>query len=157
MSLLKLNRIAFATLIALGGLVAEASAQNMVVPGPNGPMVVPANPGMAPAMHPHHPSHPAYLTPEQISGYNPQTGGFDTSSMQINNSAFDHGRNESMNNGTKRWVRRPIYDPFGNVCGYQEGWQWYNSYTNQMHGSFMNYTPNQMGGVNEQQMECRQK
>jgi len=80
---------------------------------------------------------------------NPVTGGLDTQNRQIDNTAYQHGRNESQHNGTKRWVRRPVYNTHGQQVGYQEGWVWINSYTGQEHGELSNYTPNGRGGVNQ--------
>lgn len=94
--------------------------------------------------------YPIYVTPNEVVGVNPHTGGLDTQNRQIDNTVLQHGRNESQNNGTKRWVRRPIHNAHGQVVGYQEGWVWNNSYTGQEHGELVNYTPNGQGGVNEQ-------
>ncbi len=99
---------------------------------------------------PSHGQYPVYVTPNEVVGVNPHTGGLDTQNRQIDNTAFQHGRNESQHNGTKRWVQRPIYNSQGQQVGYQEGWVWNNSYTGQEHGDLNNYTPNDKGGINNQ-------
>ena len=92
------------------------------------------------------PSQPVLVTPDQFQGINPQTGGIDTRNDQINDTYFDHGRHESEHNGTKRWVRRPVYRN-GQVVGYQEGYVWNNSRTGQEHGTLKTVTPNDKGGI----------
>ncbi|MCA9185263.1 MAG: hypothetical protein R3E01_18895 [Pirellulaceae bacterium] len=92
---------------------------------------------------------PVYVTPNQDVGTNPYTGGMDTANHQVDNTYFQNGRNESANNGTRRFVRRPVYDANGNVVGYQEGYVWINSVTGQEHGDLINYTPNNKGGVHK--------
>ena len=94
-------------------------------------------------------SNPVYVTPDRITGINDQTGGYDTGNQQVNDTYFDHGRNESINNGTKRFVRRPVYRN-GQVVGYEEGYVWNNSRTGQEHGELKTVTPNDKGGVHEQ-------
>ena len=93
---------------------------------------------------------PAVVTPNTIDRFNYNTGGFDTSNLQIDHSANQVFRDASRNNGTLRKVRRPIYGPGGNVIGYQEGQVWRNSLTGQEHGDLNNFTPNQHGGVHRQ-------
>ena len=68
---------------------------------------------------PSHGQYPVYVSPNEVTGINPITGGLDTQNRQIDNTAYQYGRNESQNNGTKRWVRRPIYNSRGQVVGYQ--------------------------------------
>lgn len=97
------------------------------------------------------PSGPAIVTSNQVSSIDPFTGAVNTSNTQIDHSAFAAGRLESMNNGTKRWVNRPIYNSMGQVVGYQEGYVWNNSLTGQEHGNLTNFTPNNSGGVHVQQ------
>ena len=92
------------------------------------------------------PSNPYIVTPDQISGINPQTGGYDTRNNQINDTYFDQGRHSSQFNGTKRFVRRPVYRN-GQVVGYQEGYVWNNSQTGQEHGELKTVTPNDKGGI----------
>ncbi len=96
------------------------------------------------------PSQPVVVTPSTPTDINPLTGGIDTSSTQIDSSAFDPGRTQSMNNGTMRQVDRPIYDTSGNVVGRQTGVEWYNPQTGRWHGELNNATLNGMGGVNNQ-------
>ena len=81
------------------------------------------------------PSFPVITWPQQITGINPRTGGLDTRSSQINSSAFDPLRNVNQYNGSKRWVSRPVYDQFGRITGYKEGYVWINSRTLQEHGN----------------------
>ena len=138
----------------------------VVVPGPNGPRVFSPYQPIAPLPHPVQPlphpvqpppkfippsygQYPVYVSPNEIVGVNPQTGGIDTQNRQIDNTVYQPGRNSSQNNGTKRWVRRPVYNAQGQEVGYQEGWVWNNSYTGQEHGELSNYTPNglSLGGV----------
>lgn len=99
---------------------------------------------------PSHGQYPIHVTPNEVIGVNPHTGGLDTQNRQIDNTVLQIGRNESQNNGTKRFVRRPIYNSQGQQVGYQEGWVWRNSITGQEHGELRNYTPNNKGGVNNQ-------
>lgn len=141
----------------------------VVLPGPNGPRVVspsygqvrplpyPVRPMPHPApqppprfIPPAHGQYPVYVSPNEIVGVNPETGGLDTQNRQIDNTVYQPGRDSSQNNGTKRWVRRPVYNSQGQQVGYQEGWVWNNSYTGQEHGELSNYTPNGLGGVNGQ-------
>jgi hypothetical protein len=119
-----------------------------VVPGPGGPRVMP--PQSQQYIPPSQGQYPIYVSPNEITGINPETGGYDTYNRQIDNTVYQVGRNESQNNGTKRWVRRPIHNAQGQVVGYQEGYVWINSITGQEHGELTNYTPNGLGGVNNQ-------
>ena len=90
------------------------------------------------------------MTPNQFNGINPYTGGINTKNEQVDNSYYDQYREASKNNGTRRWVRRPIYDARGNIKGYQEGYVWTNSVTGVEHGELKNVTENDKGGVHEQ-------
>ncbi|MCA9185195.1 MAG: hypothetical protein R3E01_00990 [Pirellulaceae bacterium] len=139
-----------AALIASFALLATAhlASAQVILMGPNGPMVIPAPPTQY--IPPTAGQFPVYVTPNQVTGVNPITGGLDTTNQQIDNTTFQVGRNESMNNGTKRWVRRPVYNQAGQIVGYQEGYVWNNSITGQEHGNLVSYTPNNQGGVNEQ-------
>lgn len=92
------------------------------------------------------PSRPVYVTPDRVTHYNPWTGAVHTHNEQINDTAFDWGRNESRNNGTRRYVNRPIRDAWGNVTGYERGWVWNNSLTGQEHGETTVVRPNGSGG-----------
>ena len=94
------------------------------------------------------PSYPHFVTPSQVTGINPWTGGLDTGNLQVNNTYYDYGRNSSQYNGTRRWVNRPVYDGYGNVTGYQEGYVWNNSFTGQEHAHLNTRTPNGLGGEN---------
>lgn len=127
-------------------IVANVAAAQVVIPGPNGPTIVPPQ-RFIPLSEG---QFPVYVTPNEVVGVNPTTGGLDTQNRQIDNTAYQYGRHESQFNGTKRWVRRPVHNAQGQVVGYQEGWVWRNSYTGQEHGELVNYTPNNLGGVNNQ-------
>lgn len=149
-------------LIALGA-ASSASAQVMVH-GIHGPVVVPSHgqsvtvfrpqhvqhPSISHHVH-HQPSGPAIVSSNQVSSVDPLTGAVNTSNIQIDHSTFAPGRVESMNNGTKRWVTRPIHNSFGQVVGYQQGWVWNNSMTGLEHGNLQNFTPNGLGGMHVQQ------
>lgn len=115
------------------GTCGLASAQNLIFPPP--PFVP-------------QPSMPLFVTPNTPTNINPFTGGIDTSNLQINDSAFDPGRDAAMFNGTMRNVDRAIYDPFGNIVGRQQGVEWYNPTTGRWNGDLNNQTLNGMGGVN---------
>ena len=168
------------TLIALTFSIftfqATADAQLRVVPGANGPMMVPAqtatvtvapqypqsNFGHQPAYPsmnsvyvpqypmPGYPTGPAFVTPNQLGNYNPQFGGFDSFNTQVDHSAFDPYRDASRNNGTLRRFRRPVRDISGNIIGYQQGEEWINSVTRNRHSNVDNFTPNSSGGVHRQ-------
>lgn len=132
--------------VATGLLVCGVATGQVVIPGNTGPVVIPSSrPHVIPRTQG---QFPVYVTPNVIVGINPVTGGVDTQNRQIDNTAYQYGRHESQFNGTKRWVRRPVYNAQGQVVGYQEGWVWINSYTGQEHGEMVNYTPNGQGGVN---------
>ena len=94
------------------------------------------------------PSYPQFVTPSQVTGVNPWTGGLNTGNMQLNNTYFDYGRNGSQYNGTRRWVNRPVYDSYGRITGHQQGYVWNNSITGQEHGDLNTRTPNGLGGEN---------
>ena len=141
--------------------VVPSYPQPTVVPSYPQPTVVPSypSPGVQPSyprpivsgpqVYPPQPQYPVVVTPNQFNGYNPNTGGINTSNTQIDNTAFDPYRNNSQFNGSKRWVsNRPIYKN-GQIVGYQQGWVWNNSVTGQEHGTVKNFTPNEHGGVNE--------
>lgn len=93
--------------------------------------------------------YPVYVTPNEFAGINPWTGGLNTRNGQIDNTYFDHGRNGSQYNGSKRWVNRPIYDARGNISGYTQGYVWRNSFTGQEHGNVRDVTNNGLGGEHE--------
>ena len=93
--------------------------------------------------------YPVYVSPNRISGINPFTGGLNTRNEQVDNTYFDYGRNQSQYNGTKRWVNRPIYDGYGNVTGYTQGYVWRNSFTGKESGNVRDVTNNGLGGQNE--------
>ncbi|MEO0531827.1 MAG: hypothetical protein AAF266_14825 [Planctomycetota bacterium] len=92
------------------------------------------------------PSRPVYVTPDRVVNYNPWTGAVDTHNHQVNDTAFDVGRDMSRNNGSRRWVNRPIRDAWGNITGYERGWVWNNSITGQEHGETTVVRPNASGG-----------
>ena len=54
-----------------------------------------------------------YATPNQLIGFDSQTGAPITSNMEINGSAFSPGRTQSMNNGSMRPIQRPVCDQSG--------------------------------------------
>ena len=88
------------------------------------------------------------VTPNQLTSVNPWTGGLNTANQQINNTAYTPGRLQSAGNGTGRFVNRPVYNSFGQITGYQQGYVWNNSLTGQEHGQVNTVTPNGLGGVN---------
>ena len=141
----KLTLIAVVVIAAASNI---ATAQQ-IVPGSNGPQIMPS-PVSGRYIPVSEGQYPIYVSDNKVTGINPQTGGWDTENRQIDNTVNQIGRNESQNNGTKRWVRRPVHDAQGKVVGYQEGYVWNNSYTGQEHGELINYTPNGSGGVNSQ-------
>ncbi len=102
------------------------------------------------------PSGPMIVTPNQIDGYNPNTGQLHSSNVQIDHSATDPYREFSRDNGTRRYVKRPIYDTYGNLVGFQEGEVWNNSLTGQEHGVLNNTTVDQNGNVHQQRQITRQ-
>jgi hypothetical protein len=102
-----------------------------------------------PVMYPQ-PSVPLIVTPNTPLGFNPLTGGINTTNTQINDSFFDPGRNAARFNGTMRTVDRPIYDAFGNVVGRQSGVEWYNPQTGRWNGEVDNVTPNGHLGDHQQ-------
>lgn len=92
------------------------------------------------------PSRPVHVGPTHITGYNPWTGAVHTHNNQVNNTAFDFGRNQSRHNGTRRVVNRPVRDAFGNITGWERGEVWNNSFTGQEHGNTTIVRPNGTGG-----------
>ena len=88
--------------------------------------------------------------PPTFSGYNPATGGWNSQSAQVNNSVYTPFRNTSVNNGSMIPVNQPVYNPNGQVVGWQQGVQWKNSVTGQQHFNTNVITPNGTGGVNSQ-------
>jgi hypothetical protein len=131
--------------------------QNQVI-YPSETVVYPGNqiqyPGTTiynPPLMPYRPSVPQVVTPNTVTGYNPQTGGLNTANTQFNNTFFDPLRNQSQFNN-RRWVQRPVYSTGGQVIGYEQGWVWNNAITGQEHGNLQTYTPNQTGGVHEGQV-----
>ncbi len=146
--------------LAVTAFAVQINAQTIIM-GSGGPRVVPGCHGHVhypPAVSSVSPSFdawgnpvgPAFVTGNQFNGFNSSTGGVDTFNEQIDHSAFRPGRDDSRFNGTERYVERPIYDNFGNVVGYQQGYVWNNSFTGEEHGDLTNYTPNGMGGVHQQ-------
>ncbi|MEM7455046.1 MAG: hypothetical protein AAF456_11910 [Planctomycetota bacterium] len=131
----------------------SANAQDIIM-GPGGAVASPMvgmpgyyDPGYrGPYWDPYRPSLPVAATPNVITGYNPWTGGWNTANTQVNDTRFDFGRDMSANNGSRRWVNRPVYDAWGNITGYQQGYVWNNSFTGQEHGHLNTVTPNGMGG-----------
>ncbi len=97
-----------------------------------------------------HPQYPVHVSADRFDGYNPYTGGIDTTNEQINNTYYDRHREASKYNGTRRWVRRPVYDASGRVSGYQEGYVWNNSVTGVEHAELQNVTANNKGGTHRQ-------
>jgi hypothetical protein len=123
------------------------------------PITNPGGPGMGPPSQPYpgyqypvqYPAqYPVYVSPDQFNGYNPYTGGSNTKNEQVDNTYFDPNRESSKNNGSRRWVRRPIHNAQGQVVGYQEGYVWTNSITGVEHGELKNVTANGHGGEHEQ-------
>lgn len=106
----------------------------------------PSYPGYYPGSYT--PSFPVQVTPNQVTSVNQWTGGLNTANQQINNTAYTPGRLQSANNGTGRYVNRPVYNNFGQITGYQQGYVWNNSLTGQEHGQVNTVTPNGLGGVN---------
>jgi hypothetical protein len=100
------------------------------------------------------PQQPAVITPNTVTSWNPQTGGWNTANTQLDNTVWAPSRNIQAN---QRWERRPVYDTFGRLTGYQEGWVWNNVFTGQEHGNLNTYTPNQMGGVHQGTIHYSQK
>ena len=116
------------------------------------PVVFPPNPPqICPTTgRPIYPQYPVYVSPDQFDRINPITGGIDTKNEQIDNTYYDPNRERSKYNGTRRWVRRPIYDGNGRITGYQEGYVWTNSITGVEHGELKNVTENNQGGKHDQ-------
>ena len=79
------------------------------------------------------PVYPVHVTPNQVIGYDPYTGPI-TFNRQIDNTAYDFGRNQSRFNN-RRWVNRPVRNMAGQITGYEQGWEWTNMYTGQTHGN----------------------
>lgn len=139
-------------LVAVFAIVTASNIVNAqtIVPGPGGPRVMPPATGQYIPVS--EGQYPVYVTDNKITGINPETGGYDTENRQIDNTVNQIGREESKKNGTMRWVQRPVHNSQGQVVGYQEGYVWINSYTGQEHGELTNYTPNDLGGVNNQHL-----
>lgn len=142
-------------LVAVVGLFAsqDAAAQGPFYTGPS-PQVIqdgyrPGGQLVSPVMPFPGRQFPVHVTPNEFSGYNPYTGGWNTRNRQIDNTYFHYGRNGSQHNGTKRWVNRPIYDAYGNISGYSQGYVWNNSITGQEHGNVRDVTRNNTGGEHE--------
>ena len=132
--------------VPTGGIVGTPA---FAPPGTRGPGY--GVPGYGISTYPAYPrpSTPVYVTPERYTGYNPQTGGWNTTNTQVNNTFYDQGRDASRYNGTSQYVRRPVYDSYGRVVGYEEGEVWRNSVTGQEHGNLITNTPNSSGGVQQ--------
>lgn len=107
------------------------------------------NPNSFPPRHWNRPNR-RFVTPQQITGFDPWTGTVHTQNQEVFESVNDFGRNQSRNNGTLRRVNRPIYDRFGNLTGYERGVEWRNSLTGQRHHETVKTTVNNnpWGGVN---------
>ena len=143
---MKISQTIFAALVVVLGSTGFAEAQYVRPMG-----IVPMHGGMpVHGMHHggfyHRVSHPVYITPERFNGYTPW-GGINTRNHQVNNTYFDYGRTGSQYNGSRRWVNRPVYDTYGRVTGYQQGYVWNNSLTGQEHGNVNTVTPNGHGGT----------
>ena len=117
---------------------------------PINPITTPGSPNVGAPPTQLYPQFPVYVSPDQFNGINPWTGGINTKNEQIDNSYYDPFREASKNNGTRRWVQRPIYNSQGQVVGYQEGYVWTNSVTGVEHGELKNVTGNNQGGEHEQ-------
>lgn len=152
-----MNRfVAVALTLCIGTL---ANAQTIIY-GPNGPVVVPGSYQPTYPTYPTYPSQPTYpqppvirypggwVTPQTPTTIDPHTGAINSTSTQIADSVNAPGREQSRNNGTMKWVRRPVYDTYGRVKGYQQGYVWRNSWTGQEHAELNTFTPNNLGGVN---------
>lgn len=135
--------VATATLYFATDASAQRWCHHRVVPSSSGPILHST----------HYPSFhwppPAIVTPNRPIGINHQTGGWDTMNSQIHHSAFDPYREMSKHNGSRRFVRRPVYNSLGQRVGYQQGWVWTNSVTGQQHANLQSYTPNSSGGVHQ--------
>lgn len=105
-----------------------------------------------PPFYPSYPQYPVIVTPSQITGFNPWTGGWNTSGTTIYNSAFDPYRQSSLYNGSAHRINQPIYGPGGQFIGWRQGTAWTNSVTGQNHFDGRVITPNGMGGYNSQQV-----
>lgn len=97
---------------------------------------------------PFQPAQIQFQTPQQISGFNPWTGGWNTQNTNISTTVFTPGRDQSRFNGSARPVNRPVYDNFGNLRGWERGTEWTNSFTGQIHKDTQIYSPNGIGGTN---------
>jgi hypothetical protein len=93
------------------------------------------------------PQNIEFVSPNQLIGFDQFTGAPITGNTQINSSVLTPGRTESMYNGSMRPVNRPVYDNFGNVVGYQQGVEWNNSFTGQLHWQTDTITQNNLGGA----------
>lgn len=92
---------------------------------------------------PTYPSFPVIVSPTQVTGFNPYTGGLNTGNTVIHNSAFDPYRNFSAGiPGNLQPVSRPATGG-----GWEVGQQWYNPVTGQFHGNTQIIRPNGLGGV----------
>ncbi len=97
---------------------------------------------------PFQPAQIQFQSPQQISGFNPWTGGWNTQNSNISTTVFTPGRDQSRFNGSARPVNRPVYDSWGNLRGWERGTEWTNSMTGQTHKDTQIYTPNGIGGTN---------
>lgn len=98
-----------------------------------------------------YPQHPVIVTRNEISGINPYTGRYDTRNQQVENTYFDPTRNQSRQNGTQRYVNRPVYNQNGQIVGYERGYVWNNTYTGVEHKELKVVTDNGEGGIHEQE------
>lgn len=89
------------------------------------------------------------VTPHRIARFNPHLGGWDTSNQQVSPSVYDPYREMSRNNGTMRYVQRPIYNRYGRVIGVSRGREWVNSVNGRRHWEYEDTTLNRFGGVHQ--------
>ena len=140
---MKLSATLFAAVAVVMSSVSLAQAQ---FPMPTVPMPGSIHSGYPmPGSHLGRPGYPVIVTPNQFDGLTPW-GGVNTRNDQINNTYFDYGRNASQHNGTRRMVNRPVYDSYGRVTGYEQGYEWNNSFTGQLHSDITTVTNNGLGG-----------
>ena len=133
--------------LTLAATTVANAQQGRVVPGPDGPVLIETF---------QRPSVPIIVTSPVVVGTNARTGGVNTQNTQINSSVYDYGRTESINNGSLRHFHREVYAQDGRtVVGYEQGHEWYNSYTNRWHKQSSVYVPNNQGGVNRTETKTR--
>ena len=96
------------------------------------------------------PQHPVIVTGNRTTGWNPYTGGTNTANEQVENTYFDPNRNAMRNNGSERFVQRPVYNEHGQIVGYERGYVWRNTITGAEHHELKTVTDNGQGGTHEQ-------